>query len=63
MDGVGHSLLDTLWETLLESLGDLGIAGGVRDLTGLGVAASVVDRVWKLVLKLLGDLKWMLTRL
>jgi hypothetical protein len=56
VDGVGDDLLDLLGEALLEGLGDLGVAGGVRDLAGLGVAAGVVDGVGELVLDGLGGL-------
>jgi hypothetical protein len=56
VNGVGDDLLDLLGEALLEGLGDLGVAGGVRDLAGLGVAAGVVDGVGELVLDGLGGL-------
>jgi hypothetical protein len=56
MELVGHNLLDLLREALLQGLGDLGVAGGVRDLAGLGVAAGVVDGVGELVFDGLGGL-------
>ena len=56
VEGVGHSLLDALRETLLQSLGNDAVAGGVGDLASLLVGAGVVERVGDLLLDVLGDL-------
>ena len=56
MKSVRHSLLDALGETLLQSLGDNAVTGGVRDLAGLLVGASVVEGVGDLLLNVLGNL-------
>ena len=56
MDGVGHSLLDLLGQSLLQGLGHLAVADGVADLARLLVGARVVDRVGEFVLELAGDL-------
>lgn len=56
VNGVGHSLLDLLGESLLQCLGHLAVASGVADLASLLVGAGVVDRVWEFVFELLGDL-------
>lgn len=56
VDGIRDNLLDLLRETLLQSLGDLGVAGSVRDLAGLVVGTGVVEGVRDLLLGALGDL-------
>ena len=56
MDGVGQDLLELLGDGLLHGVGHLGVAGGVRDLAGLLVAARVMDAVGELVLDAGGDL-------
>ena len=57
MKGVRHSLLDALGETLLQSLGDDAVAGGVGDLASLLVGAGVVEGVGDLLLDVLGNLE------
>ena len=56
MNGVGHSLLDLLGQSLLQSLRHLAVADGVADLARLLVGARVVDRVGEFVLELARDL-------
>jgi len=56
MKGVRHSLLDALGKTLLQSLGDDAVTGGVGDLASLLVGAGVVEGVRDLLLDVLGDL-------
>lgn len=42
MDGIRESPLETLWDGLLDRLGDDGVSGRVRDV-GVGVGVGVVD--------------------
>ena len=56
MESIRHSLLDALRETLLQSLGNDAVAGGVGDLASLLVGAGVVEGVGDLLLDVLRDL-------
>ena len=56
MNGVRHSLLDLLGQSLLQCLGHLAVTDGVADLASLLVGARVVNRVGEFVLELAGDL-------
>jgi len=56
VESIRHSLLDALRETLLQSLGNDAVAGGVGDLASLLVGAGVVEGVGDLLLDVLRDL-------
>lgn len=62
VERVGDNLLNLLWQSLLQHLRDDGLAGGVRDLARLGVAAGIVDGVWELVLDASWDLSTVVSK-